>query len=135
MAETKMLPIGPDFNMNELVGRLTQKYQAQGFDVVPMQMGDSVSIKFSKDNDGIKKFVGLCLEVTANLSVNNGQLIINFTDAEWTGKIIGLAVGWFLCLIPFLIAIYGAVKQSEFPKTITNDIRALMSGGSAPFGG
>ena len=138
MAETKMVPIGSDFQMNDMVEKLVKMYQAKGFEVNAVQTGDVVSIKFSKDNDGIKKFVGLALEVTANLSISNSTsgntLMINFTDAEWTGKIIGLAVGWFLCLIPFFIAVYGAIKQSELPKTITNDIKTLISGGYIPFG-
>lgn len=133
MAETKMFPINQDFNMNDLVGKLTQMYQAQGFDVVPRQMGEAISIKFSKDEDGIKKFVGLGLEITANLTVNDNSLMIAFDDEEWVGKLIGIGVGLILCWIPAFVAGYGAYKQSEFPKKIANDIQVLLSDGTMPF--
>lgn len=126
MADTKIIPISANFDMNDLVGRFTEMYQAQGFEVMTTQSANTATIKLSKDNDGIKKFAGLALEVTANISVHNDKLMINFSDAEWLGKIIGLAVGWFLCLVPFCTAVYGSVKQSEFPKKIANDIQMIM---------
>ena len=130
MADTKMIPITEDFDLHKMIEQLVQTYRGNGFDVQAMQMGDGVSITFSKDNDGIKKFVGLALGIKANISINNSTLMVNFSDAEWTGKIIAMAVGWFLCLIPFIIGIYGALKQSELPKTITNDIQMLIGGKS-----
>ena len=137
MAEMKMVPIHPDFKMDDMTDKLIKLYQAKGFGVMSSKIGDTVSITFSKDNDGIKKFVGLAKEITANFTIsNNGGdavLMINFTDAEWTGKIIGMVVGWFLCFIPFFIAVYGAVQQSGLPKSITNDVRMLASGGNVPF--
>ncbi|MCL2003968.1 MAG: hypothetical protein FWG72_08200 [Oscillospiraceae bacterium] len=127
MADTKTFPIGPNFNMNEMVAKLTQLYQSKGFQVSQIQIGTSVTLTFDKDTDGIKKFVGLGLGIKANISINNNALIVNFSDAEWTGKIIGLAVGWVLCLIPFLLACYGAVQQSDLPKKIGNDIQMLAA--------
>lgn len=132
--ETKMISIGPDFDMNGMVDKLTQMYRSKGFEVTAVQSGSAISVKFSKDEDGIKKFVGLGLEITANFTTNDNTLMINFSDAEWTGKIIGLAVGWLLCLIPLFIAGYGALQQSELPKKITNDIQMLLAGGTIPFG-
>lgn len=134
MADSKMLPIGPDFHMDETVKKIVEMYRAKGFDVTPVQLGSSVSIKFSKDEDGVKKFIGLGLEITANFSLSENMLMISFSDAEWTGKIIGLAVGWFFCLIPMFIAGYGCAKQSELPKTIANDVQMLLAGGTIPFG-
>lgn len=144
MADTKMIPVNPDFDMVDLVTKLTQMYQAQGFEVSAIQAGTGVSIKFSKDDDGVKKFVGLALGITANISMGDNNtlsnsssskaLIINFSGAEWLGKIVGLAIGWVLCLIPFVIAGYGAIKQSELPKKIGNDIQTLVVGGTVPFG-
>ena len=129
-----MISINPDFDMNEMVDQLTQMYRSKGFEVTAVQMGNGISVKFSKDEDGIKKFVGLGLEITANFTVNNNTLMINFSNAEWTSKIIGLAVGWFLCLVPFITAAYGAFQQSELPKKIANDIQMLLAGGTMPFG-
>ncbi|HZK21605.1 MAG TPA: hypothetical protein VFC76_04925 [Oscillospiraceae bacterium] len=137
MAETKMIPIGQDFDLNEMVRSLIQIYQAKGFEVTAMQMGNGVSISFSKDDGGIKKIAGLALGVTANITINNNALMVNFTDAEWTGKIIaaiiGVFLGWILLLIPFFTAGYGAVKQMDLPKTIGKDIQ-MFAGGGAPMG-
>lgn len=127
MADTKMIPINSDFNMDNMVSKFTQMYKAKGFDVVSTKMGSGVSIKISKDDDGIKKFVGLALGVTANITVSDNALMINFTDAEWVGKIIGICVGWFVCLIPAIIAVYGVIKQVEFPKTVANDIQMIIN--------
>ena len=129
MANSAMIPIKPDFNMDEFVNKFTQMYTQKGFNVVPMNFGSGVSLQISKDDSGIKKFVGLALGITANITVNADKtsLIVNYTDAEWTGKIVGLAVGWFLCFIPFIIAICGCVKQSDFPNTVTNDIRMMAA--------
>ena len=131
---TKMIPIGEGFDLHQLVEKLMQTYRGKGFDVQAMQLGEGVSVTFSKDDDGIKKYVGLALGIKANFNVNNGMLMVNFSDAEWTGKIIALAVGWFLCLIPFLIGIYGCIQQSDLPKKITNDIQMIV-GGATPMAG
>ncbi len=126
MADTKMFPVSSNFDIVAMVEKLTQTYRTKGFEVTSMKSGTGYSVTFSKDEEGIKKFVGLGLEITANLSVNENSLIVNFSGAEWTGKIIGLVVGWILCFIPFCIAIYGSVKQSNFPKDITQDIQMII---------
>ena len=131
MSDSRMIPIGPDFDMQAMVAQIVQMYQAKGFTVSVMGFGAGVSMDFRKDDDGIKKWVGLALGVKANVTINNGTMMVDFTDAEWTGKIVGLAVGWFLCLIPFIIAIVGCFKQSELPKTIANDITMVVGGGGA----
>ena len=130
MADAKMIPIGADLDLNKLVNQIQQMYQGKGFEVTVAQMGQQITINFNKDADGIKKFVGLALAITANITINNNTMMINFTDAEWTGKIIALAVGWILCFVPFALGIYGAVKQSELPKIIGKDIQMLIASGS-----
>jgi len=87
-----------------------------------MPLGTGVSIDFRKDDGGIKKLVGLALGVKANIMVHDKMIIVDFTDAEWTGKILALAVGWIFCLIPFILGIIGCIKQSDLPKSIGNDI-------------
>lgn len=135
MAETRSFPVAPDFDLNSFLPKLAQLYGSKGFQVNVQPFGEGAIVRFSKDDDGgIKKFVGLALGINANFSFTtgmNGQkvLMVSFTDAEWTGKIIGLAVGWIFCAIPFFIALYGAVKQSELPNTIASDIMLLLRGG------
>ena len=133
MADTKMFPVDSNFDMEKMVRELTEMYQAKGFNVTVMQIGTGVSINFEKDNDGIKKFIGLALCIKANITINDDRMIINFTDAEWMGKIMGGAIGFFLCLVPAFIAGYGAMQQFELPKKIGNDIQILIVGGAKPF--
>ena len=67
--------------------------------------------------------------------VADGVLTINFSDGDWTGKIIGLCVGWFICFVPFITAIIGCVKQSQLPKKIGNDAMMIASQMNQQFGG
>ena len=129
MADQKMIPLGPGFDMQSMVAQITQMYQGKGFTVTAVAFGTGVSLDFRKDDEGLKKYVGLALGIKANITVNNGTMMVDFTDAEWTGKIVGLAVGWIVCMIPFILAAVGSFKQLELPKTIGNDIQMIAAGG------
>ncbi len=136
MSNTTMFPVPPNFNIQELVGKITQMYQAKGFVVTAMPMGEGASIDFRKDDDGIKKYVGLALGLKANIMIQGETVIVNYTDAEWTGKIVAFVIGWFVCIIPWITAIIGTIQQSGLPKSIGNDIQMIAGGcGMAqPFG-
>ena len=58
MSSTTMFPVPQNFNMQELVAKVTQMYQAKGFIVTTIPMGAGVSIDFRKDDDGIKSILG-----------------------------------------------------------------------------
>lgn len=133
MAETKMIQVDENFDLAALVEKLKQTYQAKGFNVSALKAGNGVSITFSKDDEGIKKFVGMAQVITANISMNDRTMLINFTDAEWMGKIVGFLIGWFLCWIPWIFVGMGGYKQMELPKTIVKDIQMNFSGGPIPF--
>jgi len=132
MAATTMFPISPNFNMQELITKITQMYQAKGFTVMAMPMGSGASIDFRKDDGGIKKYVGLALGVKANMMIQGETLIVNYSDAEWTGKIVGFIIGWFMCWIPCITAIIGSLKQSDLPKQIGTDLQMLAGGAATP---
>ena len=132
MTDTRMFPIPLNFNMDEMIQQITQMYQAKGFTVMVMSMGTGASIDFRKNDGGITKYIGLALGVKANIMVQNGNMIINFSDAEWTGKIVALVVGWVFCLIPFITGLIGSLQQLELPTSIGNDIQ-LIAGGMIPY--
>jgi hypothetical protein len=123
-----MFPVPSNFNMDDMIQRITQMYQAKGFTVMAMPMGTGASIDFRKDDGGITKYVGLALGVRANIMIHNDNMIINFSDAEWTGKFVGLVVGWVFCFIPFIIAIIGCLRQLDLPNSIGNDIQMIVGG-------
>lgn len=128
MANTLMLNVSEGFDLQKMAEDLKDMYQAKGFTVQVMKMKNSVRIKFDKKTGGINMLLGLGLGVTATCTVQNGEnLIVNYSDADWTGKIVGLAVGWFLCMVPFITAIFGCVKQSSLTKEIDNDIMSLTN--------
>ena len=138
MADTVMFPVAPGFNLQELTAKVMQTYQFKGFAVNAVPMGAGVSIDFRKGDSGITKYLGLALGIRANIMLQNGILVVNFCDAEWTGKIIGLAIGWIICFIPFITAIVGCVQQSALPTSIGNDIQMISSSvvpPNAPVGG
>ena len=57
----------------------------------------------------------------------NNTVIISFSDAEWLGKIVGLVVGWFLCMVPFITAIIGTIQQLSLPKAIGDEAILIAS--------
>jgi len=126
MSDTRTIPINPGFNMDATVAQLQQLYSSKGFYVTAIPYNSGVSVEFSKDDSGFKKWIGLALGIRANISISNGFLYVTFTDAEWTGKIVAIAVGWFMCLVPLITGIIGAVAQNDLPKNIANDIQMLV---------
>ena len=127
MADTIMVPISESFNMKEFVDKFNSMYQAKGFNVVPTLINNSATITLDKGVGGINMLLGLGLGITVTCLQVDRTLNVSFSNADWTGKIIGLAVGWFLCLVPFITAIVGSINQLQFPKSIGNDIRTLVS--------
>lgn len=121
MPDTVFINVPPNFNLHMFAGQLAEKYRMEGFTVTVADFNNTVVITFDKNTGGINMLLGLGEGIKATCMVANGVLSINFSDGDWTGKIIGLVVGWFICLIPFITAIIGCVKQSQLPKSIGND--------------
>ena len=127
MASNFMLNVSPEFNMEAFSEQLANLYRARGYVVTVANMNGNAIISFEKNIGGINTVLGLGEGVKANCMVNNGVLNITFTDAEWTSKIIGAVIGWFLCLIPLITAIIGVVRQTSFPKNIENVVIMMIS--------
>lgn len=134
MATPLTLNVGPQFNMTSFVNQLSSLYQNKGFIVSATNFGTSTAIKFDKNTGGINMLMGLGQGVTANCTLSNGMLNINYTNEDWTGKIIGICVGWFLCLIPFITSIIGLFRQFQLTKDISNDATMLAGGAAGSVG-
>ena len=128
MAQNFIMNVGENFNVTEFSQRLADVYRAKGFSVNVANIDDGTSVVvFDKDTGGINMLLGLGLGVKGTCTCTNGNLIINYTEEEWTGKIIGLAVGWILCWIPFVTALIGVAQQSSLTKNINNDAMMVIS--------
>lgn len=128
MSVNKLLPIAPGADLAAIVNGTCQNLQTQGFNVVPAMMGPgSAMITVQKDRDGLQNILGLGVECRATLTLNGSSLNVNI-DSEWTNKIIAVAVGWFLCLIPFITGIIGCVSQSGLPGKIETAIMSAIGG-------
>ena len=128
MANTFMTNVPANLNMAYLGQRLQEIYRAKGYNVSMVTGETNLRIQFDKNCGGINMLLGLGKGITANRCREKGSLMVNDSDGNWTGKIIGLAIGWVLCWIPFITAISGCVQRNGRPNEISNDIRAIVNG-------
>ena len=127
MAGNLFLNVGENFDIDTFSNKLADTYRAKGYGVNVVNMNGNYIVAIEKDLGGINTVLGLGEGIKANIIYTNGNLCINYSDEEWTSKIIGLVVGWFCCLIPFITAIIGIAKQVSLPKNITSDATMLAS--------
>ncbi|MBQ7385393.1 MAG: hypothetical protein IJW04_02675 [Ruminococcus sp.] len=127
MANNVMFNVNPTFDMEVFAAKLADTYRVKGYDVNVANMNGMCTIAFDKGTGGINMLLGLGEGIKATITKMNDTLMINYSDAEWTGKIIGCVVGWFLCMIPMITAIIGIVKQTSLPKKISNDATMIAS--------
>ncbi len=126
MASNLMINVAEDTQVEKIAEDLAEMYRAKGFTVMVAKMKNAVSVTFDKGTGGINMLLGMGLGIKANITVNNGTLMVSYSDGDWTGKIIGCVVGWFLCMVPLVTAIIGSLNQSKLPKEINNDIMMLV---------
>ncbi len=128
MADTLMMNVPENFDLAAMAEQVREEFQMKGFMVAVMKMKNSVRIKFDRKCGGINMLLGLGQGITATCMIQNGDnLVVNYSDGDWTGKIIGLIAGWFLCWIPCITAIIGCVKQSSLPKNINDSIMMAVN--------
>lgn len=127
MANTLMINVPPNFDMNVFAQRLASSYQSKGFTVNVMTMHNGARIQFDKNCGGINMLLGMGKGITATCILQGNGLVVNYSEAEWTGKIIGFAVGWFLCFVPFITAIIGSIGQYSLPGEINNEINMIVN--------
>ena len=117
------LPEGAD--LGAVVELAKQQLQSQGFEATGVVSGNNcATLTVQKDRDGIKNIIGLGVECRATLTVMNGNTMTINVESEWGNKILALALGWFLCLVPFITGIVGCSNQSGLPNKV---IQAVQS--------
>lgn len=127
MASNIFLNVNPDFEMGKFVNQLANIYQSKGYTVDVAAIGANPVITISKGVGGINTILGLGQSIRVNCVLNGNSLNVSYSDAEWTSKIIGLAIGWIVCFIPLITAIVGAIGQYQLPDNISNDIRLIVA--------
>lgn len=130
MANNFMVNISEGFDLEGMASTVAQAYQAKGFNVRTLKMKNGVKITVEKGVGGINMLLGLGQGISATCMLQGKEkdmLSVNFSDGDWTGKIIGLVAGWFLCMVPFVTAIIGSIKQMSLPKDLANEIQMIVS--------
>ncbi len=132
MSVSKILSVAPGADINGIVNGACYNLSAQGYNCLPSVMGPtSAMIVVQKDRDGFKNILGMGLECRVTLTINGNTLNLNI-ESEWTNKIIAMVVGWFLCLIPFITGIVGAVGQNGMPGHIETAIMMAVNNPGGP---
>ncbi len=120
-------PFNPAADLYQVITATSNTMKSQGYHTNIQMVGPQAGVlTVMKDREGFQNILGLGLECRANFSVMNGQLAVNI-DGEWTNKIIAVAVGWFICLIPMITGVVGAVNQMSLPDKIFNAVNMAVS--------
>lgn len=123
MAKTTIVPLKSGTGIAGVTNAAAEALRAQGFECTPIILNDTLAnLNVKIDRDGIKNIIGLGLESKVTLTLMNDSLNVSVED-EWSNKIIAIALGWFVCLVPFITGIVGCVNQSGLSKKIFDAIQ------------
>lgn len=128
MANSLMTNVPESFDMEIFGQKLQECYQAKGFQVTKVILSNSLRVQFEKGCGGINMLLGMGKGIVATCTLQGNTLVVNYSEGDWMGKIVGLVVGWILCFIPLITAIIGCIGQSSFPKEINKDIMLIVNG-------
>ena len=128
MANTFMANVPEDFDMAAFADELCNSYQVKGYTARAMKMKNCVKVTIEKGRGGINTILGMDEGITVTfMKQGTDTITANYSDAAWTGKIIGCIVGWFLCFVPIITAIIGIMRQLDLPKKIEGDIMMMLN--------
>ncbi len=126
MAENMILNVAEGYDLAALADRIASTYQQKGFSANVTGAPNGIMVRLEKNLGGLNTLLGLGKGITVYLSLNGNTLQVSYSQEEWNGKIIAIAIGWIVCFIPLITGILGAVEQSNLSKEINNDIRMLL---------
>lgn len=120
-------PLNPDADLFTIIKAVALTMETQGYEAnIQMISPQTGVLTVKKDREGFMNILGMGLECRVNFAAINGQLTVNI-DGEWTNKIIAVAVGWFVCFIPVITGVVGAVNQLSLPDKIFTAINMNAS--------
>lgn len=115
-------PLNPEADLFAIIKAVALTMETQGYGAsIQMISPQAGVLTVKKDREGLTNAIGMGIECRVNFSAVNGQLTVN-VDSEWTNKIIAIAVGWFVCFIPVITGVVGAVNQLSLPDKIFNAV-------------
>ena len=127
MADQFKISVPEYFYISELKNELVNKYEEEGYNVDVLDESESsFSVKIEKDMGGFLQYLGLAKAITVNVELEGDKIAVDFTNPEWTGKIVAGVVGLCVILIPLITAIVGAIGQMNFPNEIGDHIRKIV---------
>lgn len=127
IADTLVLNVSPTFNLGTFSEQLANTYRGKGYNANVTYLGSNTLVSIDKSLGGINTVPGLGQGIKVNCMQNGNVLTVTYTEAEWTSKIIGLAIGWIICFIPLITAAIGAYSQYSLPNNISADIRMIAA--------
>ena len=127
MADNTLINVSDAFDMKVFAGALCDSFRMRGYEANFVINQENATVTIEKNTGGINMILGLGESITVSCIKNNDILSLSFTEEEWIWKIIGLAVGWFLCFIPLITSLVGIVNQTKLPKTIASEARLIAS--------
>lgn len=122
MANSKLIPVGEHFDLNEVAAQISRVYTAKGYSVSAFPIGAGISMEFIKNDSFFYNAIGLVSGIKVNLFVVNGVLNVNFSDEKWADKIIAFVLGWFCCWITWVTGGIGVYNQYQLSSNLANDI-------------
>ncbi len=130
MGKSITVGLNPGYDLGAILAAADQQLKAQGYETTLTIMNQNcAALVVKKDRDGIKNIIGMGVECQVNINIFNGNTMTVNIESEWTNKIIAVAVGWFLCLIPFITGIIGCSNQSSLPNKIGQVIQSSAASG------
>ena len=130
MANNFMVNVSEDFTLDAMDAQITEMYQAKGFSVRTLKMKNGIKITVEKGVGGINMLLGMGQGLTATCILSGKEkdmLSVTISDGDWTGKIIALVVGWFICMVPIVTGVIGTMRQFTLQKDIVNDLQLAIN--------
>lgn len=132
MANPRYYSVPSGFNLQAAVGQLTNSFQMKGYAVNVYGMGNGLCMDLRKNDGGINVLVGRVEGIRISFMQNGNLLTVSFSDEQWTDKIIGFVIGWFLCWIPWIFTGIGLYNQMQIPQQVDMELRMLIGLAPAP---
>lgn len=130
MANNFTYDVSEGFNVEAVAEQLKETYEGKGYTVRINKLKNGFKLTVEKGVGGINTLLGMGQGITATCNLRGKEsdtLSVTLSDGDWMGKIIGFVAGWFLCMVPFVTAIIGTMRQLNLQKDVANEIELAVS--------